>query len=366
MGESDSLHVPRFFTWVARSISKHPRFWIKLGQLESGVLAPDLVGQKVEEPIYVCGLARSGSTLLLEILAAHHDTASHKYEDFPFVFTPYWWRGVLRLTPFKDTELKERAHGDRMLVNAASPEAMEEMLWRAFFADSHKAEVSQVLGRDAAQPEFSRFYARHVQKILLAAKRRRYLSKGNYNVTRMGFLRGLFADARFVVPVREPVAHIVSLMRQHERFCAAGKKDAGVVAHMTLAGHYEFGLNRVPINTGDAAQMDAVLAAWKAGDEVRGWALYWAMLYGFVHAQLAADADLQAAALVVRFETLCAQPKETIRKVLAHCDLAQDEALVESFAAKIGAPDYYAAALSEAEVAVIREITAPVAALFGY
>lgn len=367
MGSTDaSMKVPGFFTMVAKSMRRHPRFWIGLGRLESLVLAPDLLGAVVEKPIYVCGLARSGSTLLLEILAAHAQTASHSYEDFPFVFTPLWWKVVLKFSPFKDKDLRERAHGDGMLVNASSPEAMEEMLWQAFFPGLHDSHVSQVLGRDTAAPAFADFYRKHIQKLLLAAKRGRYVSKGNYNVTRMAYLRQLFPDARFVVPVREPVAHIASLMRQHARFCEAGKKDARVAMHMSLAGHYEFGLNRVPIHTGNAQSMEAVLTAWAKGDELGGWALYWAMLYGFVDAQLTADADLKQACMVLRFETLCAEPETTLRALFAHCDLQADEALVARFVPKIQKPDYYDAGFSDMDRQRIRDITGPVAARFGY
>ena len=366
MGNDPSLHVPAFFTMVARSINKRPKFWIRLGRMESGLLAPDLVDVSVVAPIYVCGLARSGSTLLLEILAAHKDTASHRYQDFPFIFTPFWWNFVLKLSPFKDDTLKERAHGDKMLVNAASPEAMEEMLWNAFFEGTHSEAVSQVLDRTTSNAGFADFYRKHIKKLLLAAKRGRYLSKGNYNITRMAYLRGLFADAKFIVPIREPAAHITSLMRQHQRFCEAGKEDAAVVAHMSLAGHYEFGLNRIAIHTGDAAGIAAVKAAWAAGDEVRGWALYWAMLYRFVADQLEADADLKKAVRVQRYEDLIADADGQLRAVFAHCALATDDALIASYVPKIQKPDYYNAGFTEAQLATIAEITAPVAKRFGY
>lgn len=362
----DPMKVPAFYTMVARSIRRHPRFWIKLGKVESGLLAPDLIDITVREPVYVCGLARSGSTLLLEVLAAHPSAASHRYQDFPFVFTPFWWYMVLKLSPLKDTSLRERAHGDRMLINAASPEAMEEMLWSSFFPGTHEAKVSQVLGRQIRNPDFADFYEKHIKKLLRRVRGKRYVSKGNYNVTRMGYLRALFQDAKFVVPVRDPVTHIASLMRQHERFCEAGRKDPAVAEHMATAGHYEFGLNRVPINTGDDAAMAEILAAWQRGEEVRGWALYWAMLYRFVADQLEGDADLRSATLVQRFEDLCAQPQESLRALFRHCDMTVDESVVAKYAPNIQKPDYYDAKFSEADLALIREITGPVAARFGY
>src|SRR5918996_737253 len=72
-------------------ISRHQRFWIRLGDLETRMIADDLSGIPIEAPIYVSGLARSGSTILLEALARHEHTATHRYKDYPPVFTPYFW-----------------------------------------------------------------------------------------------------------------------------------------------------------------------------------------------------------------------------------------------------------------------------------
>lgn len=360
-----TLEVPRLFTRVARSIHKHPQCWIRLGNLESALLAPDLADIAARMPLYVCGLARAGSTLLLEVLAAHSDTASHRYEDFPFIFTPYWWKLVLKLSPFKDQTLRERAHGDGMMINAASPEAMEEMLWMAFFPHLHDASRSNVLDAGTTNPAFERFYRKHVQKILLAGRAARYVSKGNYNVTRMDYLRTLFTDARFVVPVREPAAHIASLMRQHRRFSEAGQADADVAAHMSAAGHFEFGLNRTPIHTGDDAAIAAIQQAWANGNEVLGWALYWNAIYRFVIAQLEDDAKAHSM-LLLRYETLCHEPANTLRTMLSHCQLAPDETLVERFAATVKAPDYYESGFTSEERTLIASITNDTAKRLGY
>ncbi|MFO7905247.1 MAG: hypothetical protein R6U98_21465 [Pirellulaceae bacterium] len=91
-------------------------------------------------------MARSGTTILLEILASHSKVVTHQYRDFPGLFTPYWWGHANRLT---SSSPAERAHGDRLLVSAQSPEAMEEMLWMAFFPHVH------VQPRPRPQHEFS-------------------------------------------------------------------------------------------------------------------------------------------------------------------------------------------------------------------
>jgi hypothetical protein len=41
-------------------------------------------------------------------------------------------------------------------------------------------------------------------KVVLLRGGARYVSKGNYNAARIAYLARLFADAKFVVPIREP------------------------------------------------------------------------------------------------------------------------------------------------------------------
>src|SRR5262245_55876596 len=68
-----------------------PRFWIRCGKIESALLAEVLEPISLRQPIYIAGLARSGSTVLLETVASFPGMAAHRYRDFPYVFTPYWW-----------------------------------------------------------------------------------------------------------------------------------------------------------------------------------------------------------------------------------------------------------------------------------
>ena len=361
-----SIHVPRVTTWLAQLIAKYPRMWIGLGNLESLILKPDLMNYPVRAPIYVNGLARSGTTILLEYLAAHGETASHRYQDFPFIFTPYWWQLVLKLSPFKRISTQERAHGDGIHINTQSAEAMEEIIWRAFFAQTHDITRSHVLDADVARDDFAAFYRAHIQKTLLGQKAKRYVSKANYNVTRMGYIQSLFGDARFIIPIRHPVAHIASLMRQHARFCAAAQGNPTVAAHMAAAGHFEFGPHRMPIHCGDNVRMQAITDAWKAGDDITGWALYWDMLYRFIDTQLEADDRLRAACYIARYEDLCDDPMTQLSAILKHCQLADDRHLLVGYASRIAAPTYYAPAFSAAQLAQIYALTHETAALFGY
>ncbi len=364
MDPKSPFYVPPQLDLLGACVQRFRAFWVALGRLESALLAEQLATVPLTAPCYVCGLARSGSTLLHEILASHPGVATHRIKDFPLAYIPTWWRRALAQQA--PAELRERAHGDRMLVNADSPDAVEEMVWMAFFPRCHDPQVSNVLGGDRGHPAFERFYRDHLRKLLLAESGTRYVAKANYHIARLGYLRRLFPDARFLIPVRDPVTHIGSLMRQHERFCEGERRHRRALAHMRRLGHFEFGLDRRPIHLGDERQVMAVRRAWARGEEVRGWALYWAMVHDYLARLLDTGARLRAAAHVVRYEDLCAAPAERIAAALRHCGLPEVDRLVAAFAPKVERPDYYKAGLSDADVALIRKETAAAAARWGY
>src|SRR3954452_11704409 len=145
------------------------------------------------------------------------------------------------------------------------------MIWLAFFPDCHDPAVSNELGAGVSRPDFEAFYRSHLRKLLLAEGATRYAAKANYHVARLRYLLRLFPDARFVIPVREPVSHITSLMRMQQRFAAGQRGHRGSLAYMQRTGHFEFGLDRRPMNLGDASRVRAIRRAWAGGEEVRGW-----------------------------------------------------------------------------------------------
>ncbi len=363
--DADSpFYVPPLLDLLGGLVDRYRDFWIGLGRLESSLLAEPLRTVPLTMPVYVCGLARSGSTLLHQILAAHRGVATHRAKDFPLVFTPFWWRRAT--AGIKPAPARERIHRDRILVGPDSPEALEEMLWMAFFPRCHDPSVSNLLAADSSHPAFESFYRAHLRKVLLAEGGNRYVAKANYHVARLPYLARLFPDARFLLPVREPVGHIASLARQHEQFSRGQRRSRRALAFMRRSGHFEFGLDRRPMNLGDTERVRAIQRAWAAGEEVRGWAYSWDMVYGYLDRLLASDAWVRAATRVVRFEDLCQAPAETIRAVLGHCALPEAEPIVARFAPGIGLPDYYRPSFSPSEIALIREQTADTARRWGY
>jgi Sulfotransferase family len=362
----DGFEVARWVDAVGGFVNRRPRLWIALGNIETRLMADEISATAVEEPVFISGLARAGSTILLEILARHPDVVSHRYQDYPLVFTPFWWNRLLERMPKREVPPAERTHQDGIAVGPASPEAFEEVLWMAFFPDLHQAPQSDVLGDETSHPEFEAFYREHIRKLVRVRGGRRYLSKGNYNATRLEYLQKLFPDARFVIPVRDPVWHIASLMKQHALFCKGCNRHPEAVRHLQRVGHFEFGLDRRPINAGDPARLARIADAWQRGDEVEGWSLYWAQIYGYLADRLAANPALKEAALVVRFEDMCRAPHETLERALAHCRLDASPAWLEDQAAVIRFPSYYRPRFTDDDLATIERHTAATARRFGY
>src|SRR5688500_20118521 len=100
--------VPWSVHFASGLVHRFPRLWVQLGNLETWSLREQLATVTIDRPIFIAGIARSGSTILLEALAAHPDAATHKYRDFRGAFSPYWWnRGMLNAS--RRTEARDAA-----------------------------------------------------------------------------------------------------------------------------------------------------------------------------------------------------------------------------------------------------------------
>jgi hypothetical protein len=363
-GKDSPFYVPPFLHALGGLVERHPAFWLWFGRLESRVLEPQLRSVSVRAPIYVCGLARSGSTLLHEFVASHPDVATHRMLDYPMLFTPYWWRRAI--ANIRSRPPRERAHRDGVMVTSQSPDALEEMVWTAFFPRCHDPSVSNLISAGDSHPMFEEFYTNHIRKLLLAEQASRYAAKANYHVARLPYLVRIFPDARFLVPVRGPADHIGSLMKQHRWFSEGQRNHARMRAFMRRTGHFEFGLDRRPIHFGDDPRVRQIQQAWASGDELRGLAMYWDMVHAYLACLLAADAKVRQAVMVVQFEEMCAEPARTLTAVLNHCELPATEAIINRQAANVRHSKPYHAFFSSAELATIQAETAKTASLWGY
>lgn len=342
-----------------RFICSQRELWLDLGKAESKWLRKKLDTASIDRPVYITGLARGGTTITLEMLARMEGVVTHTYRDFPLLLTPYALRRFFAFFDRFDlgkSKKIERSHKDRLLITASSPESMEEVLWISFFKHLHDETRSNALSATTSLPAFERFYTDHIKKLLLAEKAVRYVSKANYNLTRICYLHKLFPEARFVLVVRNPVWHIASLIKQHRIFCEEQRKNPAALEHTNLTGHFEFGLGRKLIHTGDDAKIKAVQESFSAGRDTQGWARYWDALYAY-GLGLLDDAALRNSILVVHYEDLCTKADVTLERLLDFTGLTCDAEKKRAMAQELSAPDYYQPKFSEEELASIRSLT---------
>lgn len=338
-----------------------------LADLETDFVARRLDHVVIDRPVFLTGLARSGTTILLTLLSRAHRVATHRYRDFPFLEMPFFWNWFQDHFASQSTcGPRERIHADRIMITPDSPEAFEEPLWQSHFDWLHDPRRVHVLDETVARPDFEDAFSTHLRKILSLRDGDRYLSKGNYNVTRIRYLARLFRDARFIVPIREPVSHVHSLVQQHRLFSRLAIEDARVPVYLRAAGHYEFGAQRTPINV-CAEHVGRIEAAWQDGDNYRGYARQWAAIYRYVEELRSSTSGLAERITIIRYEDLCTNPQRALKELLAATSLVDRDGRVRATAETIAASATASPnTIGTADRRAVWEEVATVAAPFGY
>ena len=221
-------------------------------QLTAADIEDRLFAKKISEiedqpPIFITSLPRAGTTILLTALNELPSLASHLYRDMPFVMAPLLWSRISSLFA-KQGEMTERAHGDGIKVGYDSPEAFEEIIWRAFWPTKYGANSIDLWHVGDCMLEATDFFKRHFRKIvaLRTGGAGRYISKNNNNISRLELLPEMFPGAHIIVLLREPAEHAASLLRQHKNFLKQHATDTFIKRYMRDIGHLEFGALHTP------------------------------------------------------------------------------------------------------------------------
>ena len=270
------------YGWLDRCLHRMafslPGAQLGVADLERKLFRRELEGVAAPRPLFVTGLPRAGTTILLELLSRTPSIATHTYRDMPFVLSPMLWGRFARRF-HKASAPRERAHGDGIQISLDSPEAFEEVVWMAFHRDRYRA-AAITPWDSVGDDEFLQFFRDHMRKVVALRKRdkptaQRYASKNNLNIARLPSLLEAFGDATALVPFRDPIQHAASLLRQHRRFSEMHTDDAFARRYMAGIGHFDFGLNLKPVDfDGWTRGRDAA-----AADELGFWIEYWCATY---------------------------------------------------------------------------------------
>jgi len=256
-------------------------------------------------PIFIVGLARAGTTMLLNAIYSTELFRSLNYRDMPFVLMPSLW-ATLSKPFFRYQDARERVHQDRILVNFDSPEAFEEIFWKHVCGADYF--VSDGLKYHAPNNETIDRFRRFVFHVLNSSEnpaKKRYLSKNNNNLLRLPAIRTAFPNAAILIPFRDPLQHALSLHKQHHLFLQQQEADPFSLEYMNFLGHHEFGKNHKPfLCNRDKSRQNPYLP-----ETLEYWLFYWADVYEFTLEQA------PAGSLFFSYERFCDNPFDTLKSV---------------------------------------------------
>jgi len=186
----------------------------------------------IDNNIFIAGLARSGTTALLNALYKSNNFATLCYQNMPFILAPNLWTKLSSLSNQHNHSI-DRAHDDGIKISIKSPEAFEEVFWMTFDE-----------GDDVTRDKFKIY----IQLINQNKNKNRYLSKNNQNVKRLELISNIFPQSKILILVRDPLQTSYSLLSQHRRFIDASIEDDFISNYMKWIGHTEFGPNYIPLH----------------------------------------------------------------------------------------------------------------------
>ena len=226
--------------------------------------------------VFVVGLARSGTTVLLNSIYNSNEFSSLSYQDMPFVLAPNLWS---RLSFHKQNpNLIERAHGDGIKVSIESPEAFEEVFWMTF--DEYDKSIKEK-------------FHNYIRLINLKYGKKRYLSKNNQNIRRLELISTTFPNSKVIVLFRNPIQQAYSLLTQHKKFIESTKNYRFISDYMRWIGHTEFGPNYIPIQNKNLTFKDYM--------NINHWLEQWFLTYKNCYEKLKDTANIY----FICYEELC-------------------------------------------------------------
>jgi hypothetical protein len=271
------------------------------------------------KPVFISGLARSGTTAILNHLYDTKKFATLTYEDMPFVLAPNLWRKLTGAG--KQLELKERAHGDKIFINNQSPEAIDEVFWKVFLNNEYVAKDSLKLNQISSEI----LYKYKIFTELICLKNftngsLRYLSKNNNSILRIDSLKQQFSSCSIIIPFRSPLEHAQSLLEQHIHFSKLQTDNPFILKYMNWIGHYEFGLNQkyFDLNSKEKNTYSNL--------DINYWLNIWLNYYSYV-----LNHHLIEDFILINYEDLCLNPTRTLNQISQKTKLNYEFSINENF-----------------------------------
>lgn len=261
----------------------------------------------VERPfLIVSGLARAGTTSLMNKLTESNHYTSLNYGNMPFITSPNIWK---KLYAPKGGKQKERSHKDGIQIGLSSNEALEEYFFKMLSNDSYVKEDYLKL-YNVSKEDYDEYM--NYQNVVLNNNKKIYLAKNNNFALRYQSFREHDKEFIIVFMFRDPVSHAASLLEKHKEFSKLQKEDEFVLEYMNWLGHHEFGTNQKPF------QFTEITPKYLSDKlSIDYWLQIWINYYNYL---LSID---KSNALFVDYSDYCIYPNKTLNSIQKKIDLTE-------------------------------------------
>ncbi len=249
--------------------------------------------------VIITGLARAGTTSLMNDLAKIDAFVSLNYANMPFLLCPNIWA---RFYKPKAGKLRERSHKDGIMIGMDSNEALEEYFFKVKANDSYISEDG--LSSYQISEEYYRDYLVY-QSIIKRNNQKIYIAKNNNFILRYNSVRKLNPDFVMVILYRDPVSQAASLMEKHRDYKKLQEDDPFVLEYMNWLGHHEFGLNQKVFTFSETEESTS-------GDKET--LNYWLKIWINYYKQALTIDDPNT--VFINYEDFCSKPEKVVERIL--------------------------------------------------
>ena len=263
--------------------------------------------------VYISGLARAGTTVIMQYLGQIDRFNSLSYKNLPFVFMPRTW---LKFSGRGKIKERERYHKDGLTHNLNSYEALEEPFWLHHLGNTYVKD-NKLCYHKIPDEVYEKYYSYRE----LISKGKIYLCKNNNHLLRSASLHELDQKKGNVcitiIPVRSPYSQAKSLLNQHKNLSELQGVNEFALDYMNFLVHHEFGINN-KISFLDETD-ESVLKLNK--DSIEYWLEVWYIFYNKIF-NLYNDKN---GFYFLSYERFTNQPKESLSQVLGLIGLPESD-----------------------------------------
>jgi len=268
---------------------------------------------KDERFIIVSGLARAGTTSLMNVLAENQQLKSLHYGQMPFLLSPNTWSRIYK--PKGKKEL-ERSHKDGIKISLRSNEALEEHFFKAITGDRFIGDET-ITQHQVSSEEYAHYL--NYQKLVAKDTSSIYLAKNNNFILRYRAFRKFNDKFCFIILFRHPLYHAASLLEKHKQYIQLQSEDPFVLEYMDWLGHHEFGQNHKWFS------LDGSQPPQESKDSLDYWLQVWINYY-----QYAQNIE-HTNSIFIDYQDFCERPKQTLEVVQQRFPELSSQATVSSF-----------------------------------